>query len=300
MHTPATLWDAFISHASEDKERFVRPLAQALTALGARIWYDEFSLRLGDSLSRSVDKGLAQSRFGIVILSKAFMMKPWPEYELRGLVAKEINGHSTILPIWHEVEHEAVLNFSPPLADKFAVRTAGASAEQIALQILSVIRPDIYASHPHAELKRLVSGEAVQQLQAELEDTRAALAAFQCPLCGSALVESQEVPLDMEQRDFGSLRSFECGYTELAGGMHRPCPNDPQFPKFDEYEVRCQEHPSETLSMFRWSCNAFPKSIMAHGVPLKSTYGATEEIARDALRQNYEAVARPREKRHAS
>ena len=58
-------WDAFISHASEDKETFVRPLAVALRALGLKIWYDEFSLRLGDSLSRSIDKGLADSTFGI-------------------------------------------------------------------------------------------------------------------------------------------------------------------------------------------------------------------------------------------
>ena len=46
--TPAPEWDAFISHATEDKDRFVRPLAHALTALGAKVWYDEFSLKLGE------------------------------------------------------------------------------------------------------------------------------------------------------------------------------------------------------------------------------------------------------------
>ena len=65
--TPALQWDAFISHAWEDKESFVRPLAHALTALGATVWYDEFSLKLGDSLSASIDRGLAGSRYGIVV-----------------------------------------------------------------------------------------------------------------------------------------------------------------------------------------------------------------------------------------
>src|SRR5258708_647859 len=59
-------YDAFISHASEDKRQVVAPLAKALTKLGFRIWYDEFELRVGDSLRQSIDKGLINSRFGIV------------------------------------------------------------------------------------------------------------------------------------------------------------------------------------------------------------------------------------------
>jgi hypothetical protein len=55
-------WDVFISHTSKDKDLFVRPLAVALQSLGVSVWYDEFSLHLGDSLSKSIDKGLALSR----------------------------------------------------------------------------------------------------------------------------------------------------------------------------------------------------------------------------------------------
>jgi hypothetical protein len=167
--TRSLSWDAFISHASEDKDRFVRPLAHALSNLGARIWYDEFSLKPGDSLSRSIDKGLAESRCGIVILSEAFMNKPWPEYELRGLVAREIAGYNAIIPVWHGVGREEVLAFSPPLADKFAVKTAEASAQEIALQLLSAIRPDLYGSKSHFELQQLSSGEGLRQLQHEIE-----------------------------------------------------------------------------------------------------------------------------------
>jgi len=83
-------YDAFISHASEDKDDLARPLAEFLKKAGFSIWYDEFQLRVGDSLRRSIDKGLANSRFGIVVLSPNFFAKNWPQYELDGLVAKEI------------------------------------------------------------------------------------------------------------------------------------------------------------------------------------------------------------------
>src|SRR5262245_33346133 len=106
--TLALQFDAFISYATEDKETFVRPLAHALTALGASVWYDEFALKLGDSLSASIDKGLAKSRYGIVVLSKAFIAKPWPQRELQGLVAREMGGMSTILPVWHDLTFQDV------------------------------------------------------------------------------------------------------------------------------------------------------------------------------------------------
>jgi TIR domain-containing protein len=113
-------YDAFISHASEDKERFVRPLAKELSRRGLRVWYDEFALRVGDSLHRSIDQGLASSRFGVVVLSKAFFAKQWPQYELDGLVAREIEGTKVILPVWFGVTRSDVLKFSPTLADKVA------------------------------------------------------------------------------------------------------------------------------------------------------------------------------------
>ena len=78
------LYDLFICHASEDKAGFVLPLADALRGQHVEVWYDEFSLKLGDSIRQSLDRGLKQSRFGIVVLSKAFFDKQWPQYELDG------------------------------------------------------------------------------------------------------------------------------------------------------------------------------------------------------------------------
>ncbi len=116
-------FDFFLCHASEDKNAVARPIAEALRAHGFRIWYDEFSLRVGDSLSSSIDRGLAESRFGVVILSRAFFRKKWTARELRGLVAREVDQKATILPIWHGVTKSEVMDFSPPLADVVAANT---------------------------------------------------------------------------------------------------------------------------------------------------------------------------------
>jgi Skp family chaperone for outer membrane proteins len=132
--------DAFISHASEDKDELVRPLANALQKAGHNIWYDEFSLTIGDSLRKSIDKGLANSRFGIVVLSPDFFAKQWTEYELNGLVAREIEGGKVILPIWHKVSKDQVLRFSPTLADKLALNTAMFTIEELASKLGEVIR----------------------------------------------------------------------------------------------------------------------------------------------------------------
>ncbi len=122
---PDEIRDAFISHAGEDKDTVARPLAQLLEALGHSVWLDEQQLVVGDSLSESIDRGLALSRFGVVVLSRSFFAKSWPKRELEGLVAREtIRGEQVILPVWHEVDETHVLKFSPPLAARYAAKTS--------------------------------------------------------------------------------------------------------------------------------------------------------------------------------
>jgi hypothetical protein len=138
-------WDLFISHASEDKEDFVKPLAIILSNIGVKVWYDEFTLKLGDSLSRSIDKGLANSRMGVIVISKYFMNKKWPEHELKGLVQLELAiPERRIIPIWHKVTKQEVLAFSPTLTDKIAADTSKDSLSTIAYKIIEVVRPDIF------------------------------------------------------------------------------------------------------------------------------------------------------------
>lgn len=116
-------WDVFISHASPDKEHFVLPLAEALLTRGIRVWLDQWTIELGDSISTSISEGLRQSRFGVVVLSKAFFVRPWPKKELGALFAKESDGASHIIPLWYQIEYAEVWEHAPLLADRMAARS---------------------------------------------------------------------------------------------------------------------------------------------------------------------------------
>jgi hypothetical protein len=112
----------FISHASEDKEAFAKELAAALKRnCEFEVWYDDYSLRLGDSLSRSITKGLHSCDYGIVVLSPDFFSKKWPANELAGLFALETKERKVILPILHNVTVEDVQKCNPILADRKAI-----------------------------------------------------------------------------------------------------------------------------------------------------------------------------------
>ena len=132
-------YDVFISHASEDKDEIVRPLAKALVEKGIKVWYDEFEMKIGDSLRRKIDKGLANSRFGIVVISKDFIKKGWTNYELDGIITKAVSGEQIILPIWHNITKKEVIDFSPSLADKLARNTAINTVDEIASEISELI-----------------------------------------------------------------------------------------------------------------------------------------------------------------
>lgn len=131
--------DFFISHASDDKDGFVRELATALRERGANVWYDEFTLKVGDSLRRNIDRGLAGSRYGIVVLSEHFFRKEWTNKELDGLVAQEVQGRTRILPIWHKVSKDEVASYSPTLADKVALNTSLKSVSEIAEELMTLL-----------------------------------------------------------------------------------------------------------------------------------------------------------------
>ena len=135
-------YDAFICHASEDKKDFVRPLAELLRQQHLDIWYDEFSLTVGDSLMQKIDEGLAKSRFGIVVLSPNFFNKPWAKRELNGLTTREmLEKRNLILPIWHGVTVVDVAQYSPPLADKMAISSAN-GINAVIRDLTRKIKPD--------------------------------------------------------------------------------------------------------------------------------------------------------------
>src|ERR1700730_1573769 len=116
-HTP----NLFLSHAWEDKDTFVRSLAEALR-LEFDVWYDEYALKPGDSLLEKISEGLRSCDRGIVVLSRHFFEKPWTQAELNGLFALETKERKILIPIWLDVTKKDVLNFSPILADRVAIK----------------------------------------------------------------------------------------------------------------------------------------------------------------------------------
>lgn len=133
-------YDVFISHASEDKDEVARPMAEALHSRGLKVWYDEFTLRIGDSLRRKIDEGLANSRVGLVVLSPAFLGKGWTNHELDGIVTRSVSGEQVLLPIWHKISKQEVISYSPSLADKLARNTASHTIDEIAAEIAELIQ----------------------------------------------------------------------------------------------------------------------------------------------------------------
>jgi len=127
--------DVFISYASEDRDSIAKPLALELRDRGLRVWFDDFEFSAGDGLSKSIDKGLSSCRFGVVILSEAFFSKGWTQRELGGLTAREVLGKKLILPIWHGISRQRVLQFSPMLSDKIAIDSSKLTLFEIADEI---------------------------------------------------------------------------------------------------------------------------------------------------------------------
>lgn len=133
-------WDAFISHASEDKDDFVRPLVTSLRRRRLSVWYDEFELRVGHSLSREIDRGMDASACGILVLSPAFLeRKGWTDWEMQGIIDRHVNDEAVILPVLYRLTPEAVRRHSPALANIWALK-AEAGVGEVAKALAQRIR----------------------------------------------------------------------------------------------------------------------------------------------------------------
>jgi TIR domain len=163
------MWHYFISHASEDNLLIAKPLAHVLQEASFKVWYDDFSLKLGDPLLQSVDKGLQQSRYGIVILSPAFFSKQWTQRELAGLLAKEGDGKKVILPVWHNVTSKDVAKRSPILADRKGVETS-LGLQSVAEQIVQATYPNRVNKLPLTNIEDNANIKSVKKTFSELLD----------------------------------------------------------------------------------------------------------------------------------
>jgi hypothetical protein len=133
-------FDVFISHASDDKEAFVELLARALEDAGIKIWYDTDQISWGKSIRQSIDQGLKNSRFCIVILSPYFLNKYWTTYELNGIFQKDsINKESILLPIWHNITRDEIQKWNLSIADTSAMNSATHTIDDIVKALLQLV-----------------------------------------------------------------------------------------------------------------------------------------------------------------
>jgi hypothetical protein len=140
---------AFISHDSRDKEELARPLAVKLQSMLCPVWFDEFTMKVGDSLRESIDHGLAACPKCIVILSPDFCDgKGWTAAEFNGAFGRHVAaGGGVILPIWHNITKEEVARYSPMIVDVFALDSS-LGIDELARQILRALTPPRAAAGP--------------------------------------------------------------------------------------------------------------------------------------------------------
>lgn len=134
-------YDIFLSHASEDKDDVARPLAILLQERGLRVWFDEFEFRIGDNIVEKLNKGINASRFGTVVLSKAFidLAKHWTKHELNTFEYLWVTENRIMFPVWHNITVLEIRDFRASLANIFGRSTAEYTIEEIANEILEVI-----------------------------------------------------------------------------------------------------------------------------------------------------------------
>lgn len=144
LHESDEEYDVFVSHAWEDKEDFVDEFVDELRKQGLVVWYDTNKLKWGDSMREKIDRGLAKSRYGVVILSPNYIApeKYWTKAELNGLFQVETINGKTILPIWHNLTKKQVTEYSPIIADRKAMNTASMTPAEIASELKDLFTPE--------------------------------------------------------------------------------------------------------------------------------------------------------------
>lgn len=113
--------DVFICHASEDKQEVAQPLFQAFQDSNISSWYDEAEIAWGDSITEKINHGMRVSTYVLVVLSRAFLSKHWPQREMNAALSQEASsGDVKVLPllVGNKRDRDAIIEQYPLLSDK--------------------------------------------------------------------------------------------------------------------------------------------------------------------------------------
>lgn len=132
--------DVFLCHAWDDRKDSAQTLHDLLESLNVSVWFSEKDVTLGTSLLREIDKGLAKSRVGVVLVTPAFLRRVHgegiAEKELSALLARDL-----LVPIVHGTTYEALRDVSPLLGSRSGLSTAEGSMAEVAAKLAELVAP---------------------------------------------------------------------------------------------------------------------------------------------------------------
>jgi hypothetical protein len=136
------LRDVFLCHAWDDRGGAAKELHDLLEARGVSVWFSEKDVVLGTPLLREIDKGLAKSRVGIVLVTPALLRRVQgagiSEKELSALLARDL-----LVPIVHDTTYEALRDVSPLLGSRSGLSTADDTMANVAAKIAELVAPEL-------------------------------------------------------------------------------------------------------------------------------------------------------------
>jgi hypothetical protein len=132
------LRDVFLCHAWDDRQGAAKELHDQLESLGVSVWFSEKDVTLGSSLLREIDKGLAKSRVGIVLVTPSLLRRVQgegiAEKELSALLARDL-----LVPVVHETTYEALREVSPLLGSRSGLSTAEEPMADVAAKLAELV-----------------------------------------------------------------------------------------------------------------------------------------------------------------
>ena len=132
------LRDVFLCHAWDDRQGPAKELNELLTAAGVKVWFSEKDLGLGVPMMRAIDKGLANSRMGLVLVTPA-LLERLPKESVADKELSALLARNQLIPIVHDTTYSALRNISPMLASRTGLDTAEDSMAEVAEKIAELV-----------------------------------------------------------------------------------------------------------------------------------------------------------------
>lgn len=132
------LRDVFLCHAWDDRQGTAKELHELLVAAGVKVWFSEKDLSLGVPMMRAIDKGLANSRIGLVLVTPALLAR-LPKESVADKELSALLARNQLIPIVHNTTYDALRNVSPLLASRSGLDTAEDSMSEIAEKIAELV-----------------------------------------------------------------------------------------------------------------------------------------------------------------